>query len=43
MKVEWKFALMEHGEQYATQVPTILITGMCVMQELYVVSLVTKS
>ena len=46
MKVEWKFALMECGGLYATQdfqVPITLVTGMGVMQELYAVSLVTKS
>ena len=46
MKVEWKFALMEHGGLYATQdyqVPIILVTGMEVMQELYAASLDTKN
>ena len=46
MKVEWKFALMEHGGLYATQdyqVPIILVTGMEVMQELCAASLDTKN
>ena len=44
-KVEWRFASMELGEQCAMvhHIIRILITGMSLMQELYVVSLDTKS
>ena len=46
MKVELKSALTEFGEQYATHhalVHTIAVIGMRLMQELFVVNLVTKS
>ena len=44
-KVEWKFASMEFGEQCALgrHIIRLIITGMSLMQELYVVSLDTKS
>ena len=45
MKVYWRFASMELGEQYAMEhlQICILITGMLLMQELYVVSLDIKN